>query len=153
MALTADVDTYATLAEYQAYAAEYGWTLAGTDTADEVNLRLGRRSLDLSYKWSGSKTDVAQPLAFPRDGEDTPQAIKDAQCEMAYLIQGGADPMATLEGGAIVRKREKVDVIEEETEYAEPRSRPLFPAVDALVSGLHNGPVGSGAGSVTLVRA
>lgn len=153
MALTADVDTYATLAEYRAYAAAFGWTLAGTDDADEVNLRLGRRSLDLSYNWKGEKSDDDQPLAFPRDGDDTPQAIKDAQCEMAYLIQGGADPMATLEGGAIVRKREKVDVIEEETEYATPRARPLYPAVDALVSGLHTGAVGSGFGSVTLVRA
>jgi hypothetical protein len=148
MALAVGTDTYATLAEYQAYAAAFGWSLTGEDADDEVNLRLGRRALDLSYIWKGDKSDDAQPLAFPRDDEATPQAIKDAQCELAYIIQGGADPMAALSGGAV--KREKVDVIE--TEYERPRERDAYPAVDALVSGLHNGKAGNGFGSVNLVR-
>lgn len=148
MSLIVDTDTYATLVEYRAYAEAFGWTLGGSDAIDEINMRLGRRALDLSYSWTGDKSDDDQPIAFPR-GEETPQAIKDAQCELSYLIQGGADPMATLAGGAI--KREKVDVIE--TEYAAPRERNAYPAVDALVVGLHNGKVGAGAASLPLVRA
>lgn len=149
MPLTVDVDTYATLAEYEAYGASYGWTLADTDDQNEINLRLGRRALDASYAWKGQKSDPDQPLAFPRDGEETPQAIKDAQCEMAYLIQNGADPLAPISGGGV--KREKVDVIE--TEFFEASSaRTTYPAVDGLVAGLHNGKAGGKSGSVPLVR-
>ena len=137
MALTVGDDTYATEAEYMAYAAAYGWTLTGDS---EVNLRLGKRALDLSYNWRPG---------YPTADED---AIKHAQIELAYVIMGGADPMGVLQGGAIKRKKEKVDVIEEETEYLTPRERPAYPAVDALVAPFVFGKVGAATGSIRLVR-
>jgi hypothetical protein len=50
-----------------------------------------------------------QSLSWPRekvgyvdgwwvDNGIVPQAIKDAQCELAYLVQGGLDPLATIKG-------------------------------------------------------
>ena len=153
MALIVGTDTYATMAEYQAYAADYGWTL---EADGEVALRKARKALDLSYIWRGSRQDDAQLLEWPRDlAQDTPEAIKAAQMELAYLMQGGADPLATLATGAIKRKREKVDVIEEETEYADgtARERPAYPAVDALVAAFVVGKIGARTGSIRLARA
>ena len=139
MTLTVGDDTYATEAEYEAYAAAYGWTLTGDN---EVNLRLGKRAIDLSYNWRPG---------YPTADED---AIKHAQIELAYVIMGGADPMGVLQGGAIKRKKEKVDVIEEEIEYADGhlRERAAYPAVDALVAPFVFGKVGAATGSIRLVR-
>ena len=114
MALTATIasataDTYATLAEYQARATAMGWTLSGTDAADEANLRRAAVALDALWAFVGYRQFETQARDWPRvtrvvvDGwsvaaDTIPQAIKDAQCELAYLIQGGANPMATVDG-------------------------------------------------------
>jgi hypothetical protein len=140
---SATSDTYATLAEYQAYAAAMGWMLPGTDAADEINLRRAAVVIDAKYSWHGQRQYSAQAREWPRvwlplirgfdtPGDFIPQAIKDGQCEMAYLIQGGADPFATV-SGAIKRKREKADVLEEETEYAGGYTLPRYTAVDMVL--------------------
>ena len=157
-------DSYATLAEYTAFAAAYGYTLEVADAANEVNLRKAVRYIDQAYFWMGWKTTDAQALEWPRfiDGlvdnytvpsDAIPQKIKDAQMEMAFLIQGGTTPLITLSGGAIIRKREKVDVIEEETEYSAPREREAYPIIDALVGRYANGKIGTSSGSFGLMRA
>jgi len=159
----ASSDSYATLAEYQAYLAAIGLSPTGVDATDEQNLRRARQYLDRSYSWLGYKVNSTQRLSWPRtigeyiDGypvqpTEIPQPIKDAQCEMAYLIQGGADPFETLTGGAVKRKREKVDVVEEETEYSSTRDRDAYPAVDQLVSSYATGKAGSMPFSVGLSR-
>lgn len=171
MALTetpksASADTYATQAEYEAYATAMGLTLtATTDAAKEGNLRRARLYLDRAYVWHGTPTTSTQALAWPRsmsvlvdgysvDVDTVPQRIKDAQCELAYLIDGGEDPFSTLEGGAVKRKREKVDVLEDETEYADGtgRDRSAYRAVDQLVAPYAQHKAG-GSGSIGLVRA
>lgn len=160
----ASADSYATLAEYQAYGAAYGWSLSGVDATDEVNLRNARRALDTLYVWKGQRVTSMQLLEWPRsitgyiDGfpvstDAIPQAIKDAQCELAYLIQGGATPDATIENGAIQSKREKVDVIEEETVYARSRERQAYPIVDGLVAPYARMKRGARAASIGLMRA
>ena len=151
-------DTWATLAEYQARAAAMGWTLVGTDAEDEVNLRRAAVALDASYQWRGQKRTRAQALGWPRDNvgyidgwliepETIPQAIKDAQMEMAQIIQSGTDPLAVFEG-AVKRVREKADVLEEETEYTGGRARPRFTAVDRILRDY----VRAGAGQMAVVR-
>lgn len=143
MALTTTIggassDSYATLAEYQARATAMGWTLSGTDATDEVNLRRAAVALDATYSWLGMRQYQTQALDWPRlvddlvddwplDPDTVPQAVKDAQMEMAFLIQGGADPLDTYEGGV---KREKIDVIE--VEYTA-KGRPRYDAVDRLL--------------------
>lgn len=169
MALDATVggpsaDTYVTEAEYRAYASAYGWTLSGDI---EVHLRRARAYLDRAFDYLGAKASSGQALAWPRlvgdilvDGysvasDALPQAIKDAQCEMAYLIQGGADPFATITGGAVSRKREKVDVIDGDTTYVAgtARDRAAYPAVDQLVAPYATGKAGQRSLSYPLVRA
>lgn len=163
----AAANSYATLAEYQAWRVLY-YGIDGTedDLSDELNMMRARAYIDRAYIWKGTRTQSTQALQWPRynvgyvDGFDVsssviPQAIKDAQCEMAYLIQGGATPFATLDGGTIKRKREKVDVIEEETEYADgqARERNAYPLVDSLVADYAQGKVGGKAVSIPLMRA
>ena len=160
----ASADSYGTLAAYQAFLTAYGRT-GGTDTADEINLREARRYLDFAYIWRGDKVTSTQALKWPRvitgyvDGfsvssETIPQPIIDAQFEMAYLTQQGATPYATLENGAVTRKKEKVDVIEEDTTYSEAsRERAAYPLIDGIVADYVETKRGVSPASVPLQRA
>jgi hypothetical protein len=150
-----NADSYATLAEYEARAVVMGWALADTNAANEINLRRAAISIDATYEWVGMKQYQFQARDWPRlvnqlvdgwpiDPDTVPQAIKNAQMEMAYLIQGGADPLATYTGGI---KRQKVDVIE--VEYAGASGRPRYDAVDRLLSGY----VTAAPGQSVMVRA
>lgn len=155
-------DSYVTEVEYLDYALDRGWTV---ETGQEANLRKARQYIDHAYVWRGYRVDSAQSLEWPRyisgyiDGHlvasDTiPQAIKDAQCEVAQLIASGADPFATIENGAVIRKREKVDVIEEDTTYADAsRERIAFPLVDGMVAPYAEMKRGAVPASIMLARA
>lgn len=148
----ADADTYATLAEYQARAADFGWSLSGTDATDEVNLRKGALAIE-RYSFVGVRASSTQAREFPRsyvsdtDSESIPQAIKDAQMEMAYLIQGGADPFATIDGMVKI-ERKKADVLEIETEYFGGKGRESYPGITSLLRRY----LTSGPGQVGMVR-
>lgn len=155
----ASADSYVTLAEYQARAAAFGWSLSGVDATDEVNLRRAAVILDASYGWKGLRGSEFQARDWPRDNvgyvdgwwvdsDVVPQAIKDAQMEMAFLIQGGADPLATVTA-PIKRERKKADVLEIETEYAGGKALPRFTAVDRILRDY----VRAGAGQIHLARA
>ena len=105
---SADADSYGTLAAYVAYAASKGWTLAATEAANEINLREAADYLDRKYSFIGIQQYQYQALAWPRltrdcvDGwpinaDTIPKNIANAQFQMAYLLQGGLDPFATIE--------------------------------------------------------
>lgn len=114
MALTvtvgnASADSYATLAEYQAYVVDVGKAASGTDATDEANLRRAAQYLDRHYTFVGTRQYQTQALAWPRlvnelvkdwpiNPDTVPQDIKDAQMEIAHLLQGGLDPFATIKG-------------------------------------------------------
>lgn len=168
MALTVTIggatsDSYATLAEYEAYAlAVYddAFTGHGHDDQHEAELRLAARYLDALYDWHGYKASKEQARAWPRvttiliDGwpilsTEIPQGVKDAQCEIAYRLHSGATPFATLDAGAAIR--EKVDVIEVEYAPGTARDRPMFPYADALVSDYIKSRK-SGAGPILVIR-
>lgn len=98
MTLTVGTDTYATLAEADAYAAARSWTDwdALTDAAKEARLTEAAVYLDTSYAWKGSITSTAQVMSWPRtgvvDGEGRvlatdayPDRLKAAQIELARL--------------------------------------------------------------------
>ena len=162
----ASADSYGTLLAYQAWRAIY-YGIDGTedDTDDEINLLKARKYIDRAYIWRGMKASSTQALQWPRfvdgyvDGyalssETIPQDIIDAQFEMAYLIQGGATPFTTLENGAVIQKREKVDVIEESTTYSSAsRERAAYPLIDGIVSEYVVRKRGVSAVSVPLMRA
>jgi hypothetical protein len=71
MALTKDVNSYASLAEANAYMAEKldsdVWG-AASDPRKEQALITATRLLD-TYTWTGTAISESQPLAFPRSGE------------------------------------------------------------------------------------
>ena len=113
MAITVGTDTYVTVAEADAYfAARYGfdsWTSLDTPTK-EKSLASATQILDLSCAWYGSKVVSDQLLAFPRlpDADPVPQAVKDAQCELAFNINStgststvGDDPLEGLKAGSV----------------------------------------------------
>jgi hypothetical protein len=102
MALTVATDTYATLAEANAYATLRGWTdwAALSDPQKELRLTEAAVYLDQSYTWKGRVTLTTQPMSWPRyevyDKEGRllksdliPQRLKDAQIELARLASEG----------------------------------------------------------------
>lgn len=162
----AAADSYQTLEAFQAYADAMGWALTATDSEKEAALRRARVYLDRSYAWLGTRATETQALVWPRyigrliDGylvanDEIPQAILDAQSEMAYVILGGADPFAALTGGMVTGERVKAAVVETETTFAagSARDRASYPAVDALVAPYVMGKAGERPFSVTSVRA
>lgn len=119
--LTPGTDTYATAAELQARAAEYGGTLPADTEAQEVLLRRAAEAMN-AWPWRGAKATPGQPLAWPRRGVDgvgrdtVPLAVKQAQCALAIEIhRDDLDPPEARRGPVI---RERVDVLE--VAYAEP---------------------------------
>lgn len=156
-----DADSYATLAEFETRATAMGWTLTGDDAAKEVNLRRAAIYLDGAYEWTGIKATDGQALQWPRflDEEDKesqyfdtatiPPAIKQAQMEVAYIINSGTDPFAIQSVGAVKRKRVKAGPVETETEYTSSAVYARFRAVDFLVKPWVIGGLG---GMVRVVR-
>jgi hypothetical protein len=119
-------NSYVTVAEAEAFAADGGDSFTGDVS---VMLTLARRYLALQ-DWSGTKTDTAQDLDFPRDGDtDVPENIKQAQIVIALTYDGGADLLAPVERAV---KSEKVDVIE--VEYMDnAASAASYPYINALI--------------------
>lgn len=98
MTLTVGTDTYATLAEADAYAAARSWAdwAALTTAAKELRLTEAAIYLDTSYSWKGSITSEAQAMSWPRTGvvdlegrtiasDAYPARLKAAQIELARL--------------------------------------------------------------------
>ena len=98
MTLTVGTDTYATLAEADAYATARSWTDwdALTDAQKEARLTDAATYLDTSYTWKGAITSTAQVMSWPRTGvvdaegrtlasDAYPEKLKAAQIEFARL--------------------------------------------------------------------
>ena len=112
--LVPDVDTYATVTEADAYFDSlYGyeeWASLDEPTKEKL-LRSATQRLDLLCSWFGEKCDPDQPLAFPRDTSDTcetPEDVKKAQCEIAYLFlttgttqTNAENPMKKMKAGGV----------------------------------------------------
>jgi len=116
MTITVGTDTYVTVVEADAYlAVRYGyetWALLDEPTK-EKSLVSAAQQLDLLCVWYGDACEDDQVLAFPRtaDCPDTPIAIKNAQCEIAYAINNagststdGGDPLTELKAGSVTLK-------------------------------------------------
>lgn len=150
-------DSFVTLAEYQTYGGAMGWTLGADDAADEVNLRRAALYLGRNYTFTGLKQYQVQALAWPRlvgglvddwpiDPDTIPQAIKNAQSELAYLIQGGLDPFATIDSNKTGDMIKVGPITIDET--TTPTSRPRLVAIEGLLRPY----ITSGAGQMRMVR-
>lgn len=138
-------DSFASLAEYTDRASAMGWTLVASTTTQEQNLR--RACVALNTMWLqkayGFRQYKLQTLEFPRlymplvKGwqilpDTIPQDIKNAQMELAYLIQNGADPLATLTA-TISEKTVKAGPVESTTKYLGGLGIPQFRVVSLIL--------------------
>jgi hypothetical protein len=129
--LTANANSYATVAEFIAYWADRGEDYSTTPTTAQIESYLikGWEYTDTAFKYNGTRLNGrTQTTQFPRENlydceynlvEGIPYEIKNAQMEYAKreldgtTLQEDGNPL-----GAVKRTREKVDVIEEEIEYS-----------------------------------
>jgi hypothetical protein len=144
-------DSYGTLAFYTTYALAMGFTLSGTDAANEINLRKAAIYLDRKYSFIGMQQYQYQALSWPRlvndlvddwpiNPDTIPLDIIHAQFEVAYILQGGLDPFATIETN-VTSDTIKVGPITLEAETL-PTSTPRIVAVEGLLRGYIRGGVG-----------
>lgn len=138
-------NSYITVAEYSAYADNFGWVIGNDTAAHEDQLRRATAYINRVYNFVGQTQYQTQSMAWPRlttqliDGwpinpDTVPQDIKDAEAELAFLVHGGTDLLATVTGGSTRRTKSKAGIVETETEYASFRETPRFVAVEGLLS-------------------
>lgn len=150
-------DSYGTLAAYQAYAVNMGWTLEDTDGKDEANLRRAAMYLDRKYDFIGLKQYQFQARSWPRlvrdladdwpiNPDTVPGDIVSAQFEVAYLLQGGLNPFATIETSK-TKDMIKVGPITID-EGTLPTSTPRIVAVEGLLRSY----IKAGVGQLKMVR-
>ena len=126
---TLATDSYVTESEYQTYADARGITIdVGKVESDLV----------LSADFINTFYNLADQYKLP--GIETAElaAINKAALKAVELQQAGRLTIdyAAIAGGVVKRKREKVDVIEEETEFQDgttPTIKPRVPELDQLI--------------------
>lgn len=147
MTLTVDENTYIDEADADAYfdgsLSRDDWSVLDTDVKERA-LITATRMLD-RQKWAGTKTDPDQALAWPRtgltdrdgnelDSATVPQAIKDAQAELALSLY--LDPQVqTNTGTGLNTKRLKAGSAE--IEYFRPTRNARFPTIIQELVGLY----------------
>lgn len=102
----ASSNTYVTLAEYQAWAAERGITHSGSD-ADLITHIYRAMDYIESLKFIGDKANENQPMQWPRlgaiidgyevDGTEIPTQLKNAVYEAVYATSISNSELAPLE--------------------------------------------------------
>ncbi len=163
MTLTVGADTYATLAEADAYASDMGWTdWTASDAVKESALRQATHYLDTSYDWLGSISDTAQVLAWPRTGvvdregreiavDAIPATLKYAQIELAKLGIGQALVASASSGDVSAIQAGSVSITFSKGQTASETTK--FAWVDRLLSGLFKSRSGGRLMNVKLARA
>ena len=132
------------------------------DTAKCAALIVGTQYLDATYQWSGCKFVDTSSLRWPRSGaldrdgfsianNTIPQAVIDALFELGKLALSG--PLLSVEdrSGLIKSIFQKVDVLEERTEWMEGASGVQdYLLVDRMLAGLYGSKTGGA--TVLLLR-
>ncbi|MAM60858.1 DnaT-like ssDNA-binding protein [Maritimibacter sp. UBA3975] len=157
-AVVPSADSYVTLAVYQAYGAARGWTLGDADADDEANLVRAYDAINRLWVYRGEQVNEdVQTGEFPRyiiknrfeyvaPADEVPQRVKDAQCELAYLIQGGLNPFATIEANTTGEMVKVGPITVDETTTG--TGKPRLVAVEGLLRPY----LLAGAGQVALTR-
>lgn len=147
----ANAESYATVAEFKAYASKVGYDLTGkTDTQIEQALRRATAWIDARYGplFQGQWSTAAQRLEWPRAGavyrcneiasDEIPEKLKDALCEATWRELSDQGSLSPDTGGDQI-KRDKVGDTETEFRASSSGFRPSVPAVDDLLCGLMKG--------------
>lgn len=137
----ASAESYATVAEFDAYMTRRGLSLTtDTDANKEKLLVLASDYIEgMAIQLQGTKSDYRNALQFPRydvwlfdhyvDSDEIPQRLKDAQCQLAYDMEAN-DAFPVGGGESIIR--EKVGPIETEYKSGNYAPTPVFTKFDAL---------------------
>ncbi len=114
MSLVVGTNSYIDSADADAYFADlYGYDKWTSEANKDKALISAAQHLDLMCSWYGIEAVTGQDMAFPRtpDADPVPQAIIDAQCEIAYLMvdQGSSvsttdDALTELKAGSVTMK-------------------------------------------------
>lgn len=149
----ADAESYASVAEFKAYAAKVGYdytTPTYTDTQIEQALRRATVWLDAKYRdqFQGTWTVSTQALEWPRSGVlyrntaieaySVPTLLKNALCEAAWRELTLPDGLSPDQAGDQI-KRDKVGDVETEFRVGAVNARPWVPVLDDILSGLLKG--------------
>lgn len=156
---SASADSYASLAQADAYHAAFGgsaWT--GSDALKESALRRATRYLDGRYRarYSGTKCTRTQALEWPRfaaeesgwavDTNAVPKAVQNATIEAALrelVSPGSSSP--DVSNGAVLSETVTAGPVSTSTTYANngrsgpDASAPVFLVLDQLLGGLIRG--------------
>ena len=152
MTITVGTDTYATLAEADAYASARSWAdwAALTDAVKESRLTDAALYIDTSYTFKGVITSSAQVMAWPRTGvEDSegrliasdayPERLKAAQIEYARLASSGlvtndtAGDVKAIQAGSVAITFKDRQTASEAARYR---------SIDRLLTGLYTARAG-----------
>lgn len=138
----ADATSFVSRAEYIAYGAARGVTIADADASD-IDLV---KAIDfiLTKCFRGDPTVATQALPFPRHVEDyygvlefaddeVPTPIKRAQMDAGLAIRDGVSLLPNVSASSSSVKREKVGPIETEYETAMAYDAPTLPAISAAL--------------------
>jgi hypothetical protein len=147
MTLTVGTDTYATLAEADAYAAARSWAdwALLTDEAKEARLTEAAQYLDTSYTWKGRITATAQAMSWPRTGvvdaegrtiasDAYPERLKSAQIEYARLAAAALVANETA-GEVSAIQAGSVSITFKDGQTASEAAR--YRSIDRLLTGLY----------------
>ena len=152
--IVANANSFITVAEWETYLTLYGKTATGTETEKETNLILSQRAISTRYTFDGMIVEQAQSTCLPRNwsrkikgfyiaNDVVPQDFKDAQAELAFDIQEGADPFAdAVQGvlGPLTGDRAKAGPVETDKSYGSggssfnPRAMSNYTAVNDLLN-------------------
>lgn len=172
----ANADSYASVAEYDAYLLARGIANVTTTENKENALRIGVSYLENQYRgrWIGARVSENQSLAWPRrdgirgwgyplldvDGFDIPvdsipTQIKNANIEAARLSLASVDLQPRLErGGQIKSIGKSVGPLRKDITYMDGAPAvDRFLAIEGSLRGLVNSMPGATSGNVSLVRA
>ena len=137
------VDETAADAYFTAHDNPATWT-GSTSALQESALKYAAQTLGGAFDWEGKVTSLTQTLCWPRssaaDREDRtiasnviPQAVKDAQCELALIHLGTALNQTHDRGGAVIS--EKIGPIE--TRFSENApAEATWPYIERILNGL-----------------
>lgn len=131
----ADANSFVERAEYIAFAALRGVTVANDAAADVELVKATDKILTMCFK--GNPTVAGQALPFPRHEEnynfklvypddEVPVAIKRGQMLLAMAVHDGIDLSPNVVGGIAI-KREKIGPIETEYDTATTQDSPTLP--------------------------
>lgn len=139
-----DFNSYASVIDLRAFAAGRGYTVP-TDDGECGQLLMQAMDFLEGKSWRGQRSDVVQPLSWPRagvrfDGVDLPddaipQRLIDAQCRLAVESQE-IDLTPSVAGGGAVTMERVEGAVTVQYEAGTNKAEPSFPWFYSSLRGL-----------------